>query len=45
VERTGTWPVQERKLSLELEQTPLRLALKRLADVAGWKHRAPRPPR
>jgi methylmalonyl-CoA mutase N-terminal domain/subunit len=45
VERTGTWPVQERKLSLELEQTPLRLALKRLAEVAGWKHRAPRPPR
>ncbi|MCU0654181.1 MAG: polymer-forming cytoskeletal protein [Polyangiaceae bacterium] len=36
VERTGTWPAQERKISLELEQTPLRLALKRLADVAGW---------
>ena len=36
MERSGTWPQEDRKVSLELERTPLRVALRHLAEKAGW---------
>lgn len=36
MKREGTWPEADKKVSLELEHTPRRVAVRKLADAAGW---------
>jgi hypothetical protein len=36
VRREGEWPATEKRVTLNFEKTPRRLAVKRLADAAGW---------